>query len=481
VAEPIFDRRWVTATFAVAGLIVAGVAIGVVAIYVNRNIHTTVDDAIAFAVEFEDRGDDLRVAILDVRHYHRDLLLNNPSRPRIEAWRDRYTRLLVAIDAMDDVLRRSPPDRDLPPVGQLQRMAEAYYTSFSAVVDDPGSDEFIGVAEGLLPAIDSMEEIAAAVDDEGERRAGAAFVAIDEASATGTLILLGVIAAVIGLGTIVALLLLRLFQEQRRLAAIERAAAAQMAEVSRAKTDFIADASHELRTPLTVLRGNAEVGIRIQDDCAHGEILREIVDESARMSRLVDDLLFLARSDAASVPLEAREVACDDLVERLVARAGVLAGQRGAILETDIDADGRILLDPDRFEQAVLILVDNAAKYGPPGGRVGLTAWTDDRYLTVAVADRGQGIPDEQLSRIFERYYRLDGRAPERAAGGAGLGLSIAAAIVEGHGGRITASPRHGGGTVMTLRLPRSISVAVGPGPEDAATVVEGAANAPSA
>jgi signal transduction histidine kinase len=203
-----------------------------------------------------------------------------------------------------------------------------------------------------------------------------------------------------------------------------------------------------------VLRGNAEVGLALQDDCAHGEILAEIVEESARMSRLVDDLLFLARSDASSVPLEVRDADAGELLQALAGRAEVLARERGSTLEATIAVHGTVRADPGRIEQAVLVLVDNAAKYGPDGGLIELEARIADRRLVVDVRDRGPGIPAEQQSRVFERFYRVDRAGRGRATGGVGLGLSIAAAIVEGHGGQIAASDRPGGGTVMTVTLP---------------------------
>ena len=454
VADVRSDRPWLMAVLAVGGLLVAIAVVGVVGILINRNIHQTVERAIAFDVELEDRGDDLHVAILEVRHYHRDLLLNNPSPPRIELWQGQFTIMLEEIGRLDALLAQSARDPDLPEVVQLMSLAEVYYAEFSEVLDAETETEFIGLATDLLPSIDAMEDIAELVDGEGERRAAAAFTAIDDASSTGTLILSLVIIGLGAMGGVLAFAVLRLVQDQRRLVAIEQAAAAQMSEASRAKTDFIADASHELRTPLTVLRGNAEIGLAMQDDCAHGEILSEIVDESARMSRLVDDLLFLARSDASSVPLDLHQIPADRLIARVVGRAEILARERGAALIAKVDGDGPLRADAERIEQAVLILVDNAAKYGPPGGTVEIDARTTDGRLVVDIADRGRGIPDEQVSRIFERFYRLDGGGRDRTTGGAGLGLSIAAAIIEGHGGQISATRRDGGGTTMTMSLP---------------------------
>jgi signal transduction histidine kinase len=452
------DRRWRTAVIAIAGLLVAIAVIGVAGIAINRNIHQTVEDAIAFDVELEDRGDDLRVAILEVRHYHRDLLLNNPDPTRVELWQARYAELTDEIDAMEALLARRPADVDLPDVSDLRARAEAYADEFATAVreDVTNQEEFRAIAEDLLVPLEGMEAIAIAVDQAGEERAAASFREIDEASATGTAVLAAVILGLGAMGAVLGYAVLRLVQDQRRLVAVEQAAAAQLAEVSRAKTDFIADASHELRTPLTVLRGNAEVGLAIQDDCAHHEVLTEIVAESARMSRLVDDLLFLARSDAQSVPLELQETDLDTLFQGLSARAEVLARERGSTLTASAAVRGTARLDARRIEQAVLVLVDNAAKYSPSGAAVEMDARGVDGSLEIAVSDRGPGIPAEQRDHIFERFYRVDGESRGRVRG-AGLGLAIAAAIVEGHGGTIRAEDRPGGGAVMRIGLPLGV------------------------
>jgi two-component system, OmpR family, sensor histidine kinase VicK len=449
------DGRWRTAVMAIAGLLVAIAVIGAVGIAINWTIHQTVEDAIAFDVELEDRGDDLRVAILEVRHYHRDLLLNNPDAARIQLWQSRYAALVEEIDAMQELLSRRPPDAELPDVSELASRAEAYSDAFAAALrDEIGSqEEFRTVAEDLLVPLDGMEEIAIAIDRAGEQRAAASFREIDDASTTGLLVLVAVIIGLGAMGMVLGYAVLRLVQDQRRLVAVEQAAAARLAEASRAKTDFIADASHELRTPLTVLRGNAEVGLAIDDDCAHREILTEIVEESSRMSRLVDDLLFLARSDARSVPLELHETDLGRLMSELAGRAEVLARERGATLEAKVAVAGAGEVDARRIEQAVLVLVDNAAKYSPPDMPVELDAAMRNGTLEVEVRDRGPGIPPDQREQIFERFYRVDADGRGRARG-TGLGLSIAAAIVDGHGGSIVAGDRAGGGTVMSVSLP---------------------------
>ncbi len=172
------------------------------------------------------------------------------------------------------------------------------------------------------------------------------------------------------------------------------------------------------------------------------------------MSRMVEDLLFLSRSDSSPTSLEPETVSVPLLMSEIVGRATVLARERGAALETDLRAGGTLRADPNRLEQAVLILVDNAIKYGPPGGTVTLrSSMTRPGELRITVEDEGPGIPREDLPQVFERFYRVD-KARSRRMGGTGLGLPIAKTIVEAHGGHITAESRTGRGTRMSIHLP---------------------------
>ena len=232
-----------------------------------------------------------------------------------------------------------------------------------------------------------------------------------------------------------------------------RSGSEKLAEASQAKTNFLADASHELRTPLTVLRGNAQIGLALDGNPDHKEILDDIVKESTRMTRMVEDLLFLARSDSASVPLEKEPISVETFLAELAERAEALARERGATLATNLSGKGEIEVDQSRAEQAVLILVDNAAKYGPQGGRITLSAETRSGRLRITVADEGPGIPEEELPRIFERFYRMD-KTRSRELGGSGLGLPIAKTIAEVHGGHIEAESHVGEGTRMSIYLP---------------------------
>jgi len=224
-----------------------------------------------------------------------------------------------------------------------------------------------------------------------------------------------------------------------------------LAELLRARTEFMANVSHELRTPLTVIRGNAEVGLELGRECVHEEILEEIVRESDSMSRMVEDLLFLARSDSDSIPLDKQMVSVEWLLSNLAQRAEALARERDTALQTTLSGEGRLECDAQSIEQAVLVLVDNAAKYGMPGESITLSSSTRQDELLIEVADQGPGIPPDEQPQIFERFYRGESLPKER---GSGLGLAIAKSIAEAHDGSVEAESHPGEGTRMSLCLP---------------------------
>lgn len=228
----------------------------------------------------------------------------------------------------------------------------------------------------------------------------------------------------------------------------------ELARSLQSKSDFLADVSHELRTPLTVLRSNAEVGLELERRCVHGRILEDIAKESRRMSRMVEDLLFIARSDTDSLPLEPEVIEVAPFLAELAERAEALVREHGAAFEAKLEGEGWLRVDPARIEQAVLILVDNAANYSPPGERVTLTSAPHSGELRIEVTDRGPGIPESELPYVFERFYRIKNDRRRKPGGGAGLGLSIAKTIAELHGGRIEATSHTGEGTQMSLCLP---------------------------
>lgn len=221
---------------------------------------------------------------------------------------------------------------------------------------------------------------------------------------------------------------------------------------------LVADASHELRTPLTVMRGNVEVGLRREqaDAQAYRDTLVAIGEEARRMSRLVDDLLALARADAGQVEMHWEDVELGALVSDVAQDAHAIAGQR----KVEVDCVGPSLVrgDAQRLRQLLLNLLENAVRHTPPDGTVSIRLRSaesgDGDWVDLEVADNGEGIAPEDLPHVFERFYRAD-RDRSRRLGGSGLGLAICRMIAQAHGGTIWAASAPGQGSAFTIRLPR--------------------------
>ena len=216
----------------------------------------------------------------------------------------------------------------------------------------------------------------------------------------------------------------------------------------RGQQRFIADISHELRTPLTTIRGNVDLMRRMKS--VDEESLNAIQAESDRMTRMVGDLLLLAQADAGQTIRRERVELDTLLLEVYRQMQPMLEGVELSIGEEDQAA---VMGDTDRLKQLLLNLVDNARKYTPKGGQVTLGLRCEPGWAVLTVADSGIGIPTQDLPHIFERFYRVD-KARSRAAGGAGLGLSIVQWIAQAHGGKIGVQSEPGHGTTFTVRLP---------------------------
>ena len=217
----------------------------------------------------------------------------------------------------------------------------------------------------------------------------------------------------------------------------------------RSQQRFLADVSHELRTPLTSVRGNLDLMRRFGQYDEESMVV--IQDEMERMSRLLGDLLLLARADTGGLPLRREPVELDNVlfeVYRQISRVE----RRVTVTLTAVD-QAMILGDEDRLKQLLLNLVDNAIKYTQPGGSVQLSLAKDNGWAQLVVSDTGIGIPAEDLPHIFERFYRVD-KARSRAQGGSGLGLAIAKWVVQAHGGAIKVDSTVGVGTTFTVTLP---------------------------
>lgn len=215
---------------------------------------------------------------------------------------------------------------------------------------------------------------------------------------------------------------------------------------------FVADASHELRAPLTAIQGNIELlrRQRTMSDADREEALEELERESARLSRLVVDLLTLARADAG-VSLKRCPVDLDAVVLEAYREARHLS--QGQTLTLDPFEPARVEGDEDRLKQLLLVLLDNALKYTPANGHVTLGLHRRVTSVEIVVRDTGVGIAPEDLPLVFERFYRAD-PARSRDPGGTGLGLPIARWIVEQHDGNMTLESQLGQGTTVTVRLP---------------------------
>jgi len=218
---------------------------------------------------------------------------------------------------------------------------------------------------------------------------------------------------------------------------------------------FTADASHELRTPLALIRANAEMLGRHGDRLASGdgELIDEIIRESDHLNRLISDLLTLARADSETVQINTKPVDFRQLVADVHEDLHLIAESRG--IESSAALDGPVTVEGDetRLRQLLLILLDNALKYTDPGGRVEVELHREDGRARLVVADTGIGIPEGDLSHIFERFYRVD-RAREHESGGTGLGLSIAQWIVQAHHGSIRVESETGRGSRFQVDLP---------------------------
>jgi signal transduction histidine kinase len=214
-----------------------------------------------------------------------------------------------------------------------------------------------------------------------------------------------------------------------------------------------ADIAHELRTPLAVQRAHLEA---LEDDIYELNLdsLKPIVEHNYLLTRLVEDLRMLALADSGQMDLVRTPTDFLPLVKRVTARLEPQAGERQIEIQTTLDESCPPLsLDPQRIEQILHNLLDNALRYTPDGGVIRVQCKVVDHQCSLTVHDSGPGIPPEEQSLIFERFYRAD-KSRSRTDGGTGLGLSIARKIAQAHGGDLTAANHPAGGAVLTLTLP---------------------------
>ncbi|MBD1372788.1 HAMP domain-containing protein [Hazenella sp. IB182357] len=222
------------------------------------------------------------------------------------------------------------------------------------------------------------------------------------------------------------------------------------------RKDFVANVSHELKTPITSIRGFAETLLdgAMQDDETCKEFLTIIYDESLRLQRLIADILDLSRIESRQLALQTEAILIKNVIEKIVIKVEKQRRMNGQQLEIDVPHNMTVSVDLDRFHQIILNLLTNAMAYTPNGGTIGLKVMEQKHNWTLQVTDNGIGIPEDDLPRIFERFYRVE-KDRSRASGGTGLGLAIVKHLVEAHHGTIHVHSRVGKGTTFILDFPK--------------------------
>lgn len=229
----------------------------------------------------------------------------------------------------------------------------------------------------------------------------------------------------------------------------------QLHEVARLKNEFVSTVSHELRTPLTSIRGSLQL-LLADDGALPSEDGRELVGvalkSSERLVRIINDILDIAKIEAGQLPMSVKHVEAGPLLQSAADAVGGLAQEKRLTIDVIAEPGMPLLLvDQDRMVQSLINLLSNAVKFSPAGGRITIRGSRERQdEVVLAVTDAGQGIPEDQLAKVFEKFHQVGGANRQ----GTGLGLSITKAIVEQHGGRITVSSRLGSGTTFSIVLP---------------------------
>jgi signal transduction histidine kinase len=219
------------------------------------------------------------------------------------------------------------------------------------------------------------------------------------------------------------------------------------------QNQFVSDASHELRTPISVIQGY--IGLIDRWGKEDKSVLQESIDaiknETAGMTELIEKLLFLARGDSKSQKLQKTEFGLKELIDEVGRESQLISKQQN--IQYGVVEDVSVFADRKMIKQMLRALIDNSIKFTPPGGIIVVQSFKNEESVNITVKDNGIGIPQEELCRIFNRFYRVD-KARTKETGGSGLGLSIVKWIVDAHNGRIQAESIIGEGTSITAEFP---------------------------
>jgi two-component system phosphate regulon sensor histidine kinase PhoR len=225
--------------------------------------------------------------------------------------------------------------------------------------------------------------------------------------------------------------------------------------MDRVRRDFVANASHELRTPAAGIRALAEAlqGGALEDPRRGPDFVAQIVDATDRLTAILDDMLVLTRVERGQELLNPQWLSARDACEEAIRHVAQRARDKGLALDLEAEETVRVHADAAALQTILINLLDNAVKFTPSGGEVLVQARAAKRGCEIQVRDTGVGIPEADLERVFERFYRVD-KARDRATGGTGLGLAIVRHSVEAHGGSVTVRSALGEGSTFTVFLP---------------------------
>jgi two-component system OmpR family sensor kinase len=252
-------------------------------------------------------------------------------------------------------------------------------------------------------------------------------------------------------------------EEFRRLVEVLNSMLGRIDAAFESQRRFLADVGHEIRTPLTVLRGEIEVALRRPRSAEEYErVLRQSLADLKSASALANDLLVLARGESVALEPARMALKADESLREVAEAHMGRAARKGVRLEVTAVAPITVRADPELLRRALGNLVENALLYGSEGGSVELSCDSDPDGVEFRVVDHGPGIPLAERARVFDRFFR--GAAGRRAARGAGLGLAIAAAIAEGHGGGVVLEETRDGGATLVLRIPGASDAESEPG-----------------
>jgi len=228
----------------------------------------------------------------------------------------------------------------------------------------------------------------------------------------------------------------------------------EMQRLERVRSEFVANVSHELRTPIFSVQGYLETLLdgAVDDPNVSMQFLEKAYHNAMRLNALLNDLIDISRIESGELKFSFRYFDIADLINELVQTMQIRAEQRSVRVVLDLAAQSTVYGDKERLSQVLTNLIDNAIKYNAEGGTVTIACVNTDKGLSVRISDTGIGIPEEHLSRIFERFYRVD-KDRSRAVGGTGLGLAIVKHILEAHETEPTISSQPGKGTTIEFTL----------------------------